>query len=210
MFFFTVFTSFFALRLFGCRLSADFSEPSTANTCRSSRAPCTICPYDRVHISMTRLVNPFPKQQQHATAMAGCLDVGAEQVQTGFACPLSRCRLSVEPRRRERRLRQFLRHERLTVAMLLAETNHHAAPRAQTMARSGEWVRGAPHGDVPGEPKNPARGSATSTTTACWSFGERGLTASLTSGCRNGFSGTVWSRSSTPRLVCRCSMFLCR
>ena len=38
-----------------------------------------------------------------------------------------------------RRLRQFLRHERQTVAMLLAETNHHAA---QMMARSGRWVRG--------------------------------------------------------------------
>ena len=39
-------------------------------------------------------------------------------------------------RRRERRLRQFLHHERLTVAMLLAETQHHAAPRGQNMARS--------------------------------------------------------------------------
>ena len=41
-------------------------------------------------------------------------------------------------RRRERRLRQFLGHERLTVAMLLAqtETQHHAAPRGQNMARS--------------------------------------------------------------------------
>ena len=37
---------------------------------------------------------------------------------------------------RERRFRQFLRHERLTVAMLLAETQHHAAPRGQNMARS--------------------------------------------------------------------------
>ena len=33
------------------------------------------------------------------------------------------------------------RHERLTVAMLLAETNHHAAPRGQTMARSGVGTR---------------------------------------------------------------------
>ena len=50
-------------------------------------------------------------------------------------------------RRRERRLRQFLRRERLTVAMLLAETQHHAAPRGQNVARSrGEesatpWAR---------------------------------------------------------------------
>ena len=40
-------------------------------------------------------------------------------------------------RRRERRLRQFLRHERLSVAMALAEFTHHAAPRGQTMARAG-------------------------------------------------------------------------
>ena len=38
-------------------------------------------------------------------------------------------------RRRQRRLRQWLRHERLSVAMALAETNHHAAPRGQTKAR---------------------------------------------------------------------------
>ena len=55
-------------------------------------------------------------------------------------------------RRRERRLRQFLRHERLTVAMLLAESQHHAAPRGQSRARSGEWERGVLHGQVPEHP----------------------------------------------------------
>ena len=40
-------------------------------------------------------------------------------------------------RRREPRLRQFLRHERLSVAMALAESTHHAAPRGQKMARAG-------------------------------------------------------------------------
>ena len=39
-------------------------------------------------------------------------------------------------RRRQRRLRQWLRHERLSVAMALAESNHHAAPRGQKMARA--------------------------------------------------------------------------
>ena len=34
-------------------------------------------------------------------------------------------------RRRERRLRQWQRHERMTVAMALAEATHHAAPRRQ-------------------------------------------------------------------------------
>ena len=40
--------------------------------------------------------------------------------------------------RRHRRLRQFLRHERLTVAMLLAERDHHTAPRGRKQARSGD------------------------------------------------------------------------
>ena len=52
-------------------------------------------------------------------------------------------------RRRERRLRQFLRHERLTVAILLAESQHHAAPRGQS--RSGGWERDV-HGQVPEHP----------------------------------------------------------
>ena len=34
-------------------------------------------------------------------------------------------------RRRQRRLRQWLRHERLSVAMALAEATHHTAPRRQ-------------------------------------------------------------------------------
>ena len=40
-------------------------------------------------------------------------------------------------RRRERRLRQHWRHEQLTLRMLLATFQHHAAPRGQTTARSG-------------------------------------------------------------------------
>ena len=58
-------------------------------------------------------------------------------------------------RRRQRRLRQFLRHERLTVAMLLAERDHHTAPRGQKQARSGEEVRVARHGQVPEQPPQP-------------------------------------------------------
>ena len=46
-------------------------------------------------------------------------------------------------RRRQRRLRQFLRHERLTVAMALAEATHHAAPRRQEPA-SAITVNDAP------------------------------------------------------------------
>ena len=55
-------------------------------------------------------------------------------------------------RRRQRRLRQWLRHERLSVAMALAETNHHAAPRGQTKARAGGEARDALHGHVPEVP----------------------------------------------------------
>ena len=43
-------------------------------------------------------------------------------------------------RRRQRRLRSWLRHERMTVAMALAEMTHHTAPRGPTMARVGEGV----------------------------------------------------------------------
>ena len=38
-------------------------------------------------------------------------------------------------RRRQRRLRSWLRHERMTVAMTLAEMTHHTAPRGPMMAR---------------------------------------------------------------------------
>ena len=41
-------------------------------------------------------------------------------------------------RRRQRRLRSWLRHERMTVAMALAESTHHFS-RGQTIARAGMW-----------------------------------------------------------------------
>ena len=55
-------------------------------------------------------------------------------------------------RRRQRRLRQWLRHERLSVAMALAEMNHHAASRGQTKARAGGEARVALHGHDPEAP----------------------------------------------------------
>ena len=45
---------------------------------------------------------------------------------------------SATRRRRERRLRSMLRHERMTVAMALAEMTHHSAPRRPMMARARE------------------------------------------------------------------------
>ena len=44
----------------------------------------------------------------------------------------------VARRRRQRRLRSMLRHERMTVAMALAEFSHHSS-RGQRMARAGVW-----------------------------------------------------------------------
>ena len=49
-------------------------------------------------------------------------------------------------RRRQRR------YERLTVAMLLAESQHHTATRGQSRARSGRWERCVLHGQVPEHP----------------------------------------------------------
>ena len=43
---------------------------------------------------------------------------------------------SAARRRRERRLRSMLRHERMTVAMALAEMSHHSAPRRPIMTKA--------------------------------------------------------------------------
>ena len=52
----------------------------------------------------------------------------------------------------ERRLRSFLRHERMAVAMAPAESTHHSAPRVEKKARAREEVRVEVHGQVPEEP----------------------------------------------------------
>ena len=52
---------------------------------------------------------------------------------------------------RERRLRSMLRHERMSVAMALAESTHHSAQR-QKMARAGGEARVVLHGHVPEAP----------------------------------------------------------
>ena len=51
----------------------------------------------------------------------------------------------------ERRLRAMLRHERMSVAMALAESTHHSAQRQKT-ARAGREARVALHGHVPEAP----------------------------------------------------------
>ena len=47
---------------------------------------------------------------------------------------------SAGKRRRERRLRSWLRHARMTVAMALTESTHHSS-RGQTNAQAGVWGR---------------------------------------------------------------------
>ena len=51
-------------------------------------------------------------------------------------------------RRRERRLRQWARHEKLSVQMALSEYKHHSS-RGQRKDRAGGEVRVVPHGGVP-------------------------------------------------------------
>ena len=59
-------------------------------------------------------------------------------------------------RRRERRLRSHLRHERMAVAMALAESTHHSAQRHK-MARARREARDALHGRVPEAPLSQGR-----------------------------------------------------
>ena len=61
-------------------------------------------------------------------------------------------------RRRERRLRSWAKHERLTVAMALAEAFHHSAPWRQDTARAMEGVEGEAN-DVPRHQKPPPAGT---------------------------------------------------
>ena len=114
-------------------------------------------------------------------------------------------------RRRQRRLRQWLRHERLSVAMALAESTHHAALRGQKKARAGGGVRDALHGEVPGEPTSHEPGTQHFTATAVSQRSRApSLTTSTRSGRRSGFCSTSWSRLETSLLGCLLSMLLCR
>ena len=63
-------------------------------------------------------------------------------------------------RRRERRLRQWARHEKLSVQMALSEYKHHSS-RGQRKDRAGREVRVVPHGGSPGSTSPPGRFPAT-------------------------------------------------
>ena len=59
-------------------------------------------------------------------------------------------------RRRERRLRSWLKHERIIVAMALAESLHHSAQRLEkARAREVEQQKALPPGKRPGVLKDP-------------------------------------------------------
>ena len=107
-------------------------------------------------------------------------------------------------RRRQRRLRQFLR---LTVAMLLAERDHHTAPRGQKQARSGEGRNETHYTAEFWETSLPSR-SASSCSRK--SPAGRRPRLSLSLGRRSGYSGTPWSDLPTSLPWCRFSMYLSR
>ena len=117
--------------------------------------------------------------------------------------------------RRERRLRSWLKHERMTVAMALAEASHHTAHRDKGQPGPGcgyEMKYTVEFREHP-PPRSPARGtSALTTMTACRSSGARGLTASLASGRRSESRGASWCRSLTRHPSFRFStiLILCR
>ena len=128
----------------------------------------------------------------------------AERVSTGSA-----------RRRRERRLRSMLRHERMSVAMALAAATHHSALR-------GEWrdLYEAPRGQrtESDEATNYALRSQTTSVARDAEFfslyeeelgGTRPDRLSVVRP-QDRYSGTLWSRSSTARWSCRRLMFPCR
>ena len=112
-------------------------------------------------------------------------------------------------RRRERRLRSWLKHERMTVAMALAEASHHTAPRGQRTARAREWVRDEVHGHVPEAPTPSEPGTRYFSLDDNDSVRELG---SLASGRRSESRGASWSRSSTqhPSFLFSTILILCR
>ena len=109
-------------------------------------------------------------------------------------------------RRRERRLRQFLRHGPLTVAMALAACTHHAAPRGQSRGAGGgnEMYYTAKFRNIP-----PQAAGTEYFSLDVEDVPAAGSRPDRFAGVRR-FSSTLWTRSSTPRLRCRFSMSLCR
>ena len=90
----------------------------------------------------------------------------------------------------------------------LAESIHHAAPRGQKKARAGEG--GASRTTRPRSGRPPFLSQSSSSCRSTKSPAGCGLTASLVSGRRSWYCGTLWSTSSTSLPSCRFSLCLCR
>ena len=78
-----------------------------------------------------------------------------------FASPVEEWTLASSPRgmlqrRRQRRLRSWLRHERMTDAMALVESTHHLLTRTEDCQGRGVEARVGLYGHDPGSPHTPA------------------------------------------------------
>ena len=112
----------------------------------------------------------------------------------------------VARRRRERRLRSMLRHERMTVAMALAEFSRRSS-WGQRMARLGCGGTSRTTRRRSGRPPHPSRSSSASKKSpagACQHLCLRSLAG------RRRWSGTSWSIWPSLPPWCKSSMLLCR
>ena len=143
-------------------------------------------------INSFRIVLPYNNNKAYDsnTRFIVCVTVMIQNPADGFCA--DRAHVGSARRRSERRLRSFLRHERMTVRMELAAALHHSsfrgagpetydAPRSQMTANSRE---DSVYFDLYDEDTEGAR--------------------------RKGTSDTPWNRLSTPRPSFRRLMFLCR
>ena len=137
----------------GCPgVERQFSEPSMVKSSLPSRAPAQLISVTSGYTLVDFLSSCQKQQQQQAVHPKSAL----------FFRHLLRMDLSEQPssgaaqRRRQRRLRSWLRHERMTVAMALAESTHHAAPRTDECEGRGVGARVERYGHDPGPPPPPS------------------------------------------------------
>ena len=142
----------------------------------------------------------------HHQAQTGCANF-VFLCCTMMADPSGRPQSSgVARRRRERRLRSMLRHERMTVAMALAESTHHSS-RGQDGQGRGVGARAELHGEDPEAPHTPAgalQPRRRARRGACQHLCLRSLAG------RTRWCGTSWKISAPSARSCRSSIFLCR
>ena len=130
---------------------------------------CSFCPRDRNSFKAQRFflredtmemreitTTPRGKRQPHSTHQHHTYHPRLRQV-APFVLVIFCCAFKLSTidgvgnatgaamRRRQRRLRSWLRHERMTVAMTLAEFTHHTALRGPKLAKVGEGVEHEQH-----------------------------------------------------------------